>query len=99
MINRLTEAMLEGPAADLYRVLVSGVPMRDRWVAEIRELWGEKAHPSLHLFPEVTVSERTVFSRTATRCLIASTCWRERWRHCPVFSSGMAIGPKPGRRI
>ena len=59
MINRLTEAMLEGPAADLYRALVPGVPMRDRWVAEIRELWGGKAHPSLHLFPEVTVSERT----------------------------------------
>jgi acetyl esterase/lipase len=31
--------------------------MRDRWVAEIRELWGKKAHPSLNDFPEVEVSE------------------------------------------
>ena len=57
MRNDLTEEMLSGPAADLYRQLVPGVPMRDRWVAEIRELWGKKDHPSLNDFPEVEVSE------------------------------------------
>ena len=31
--------------------------MRDRWVAEIRELWGKKDHPSLNAFPEVEVSD------------------------------------------
>jgi len=57
MRNGLTEEMLSGPAVDLYRQLVPGVPMRDRWVAEIRELWGKKDHPSLNDFPEVEVSE------------------------------------------
>ena len=57
MRNGLTEEMLSGPAADLYRQLVPGVPMRDRWVAEIRELWGKKDHPSLNDFPEVEVSD------------------------------------------
>ena len=42
MKNALTESMLSGPAAALYRALVPAVPMRDRWVAEIRELWGKK---------------------------------------------------------
>ena len=52
-----TAEMLSGPAADLYGQLVPGVPMRDRWVAEIRDLWGKKDHPSLNDFPEVEVSE------------------------------------------
>ncbi|MBJ7394555.1 MAG: alpha/beta hydrolase [Akkermansiaceae bacterium] len=59
MTNGLTEEMLNGPAAALYRALVPGVPMRDRWVAEIRELWGKKDHPSLDDFPKVERTERT----------------------------------------
>jgi hypothetical protein len=46
MRNSLTEGMLSGPAAELYRQLVPGVPMRDRWVAEIRELWEKKPIPA-----------------------------------------------------
>ena len=57
MRKGLTAEMLSGPAADLYGQLVPGVPMRDRWVAEIRDLWGKKDHPSLNDFPEVEVSE------------------------------------------
>ena len=60
MKNGLTPAMLSGPAADLYRQLVPGMPLRDRWVAEIREAWGQRDHPSLSEFPEVEVSERSV---------------------------------------
>jgi acetyl esterase len=60
MKNGLTHAMVNGPAADLYRQLVPGVPLRDRWVAEIRESWGQQDHPSLRDFPEVEVSERSV---------------------------------------
>ena len=60
MKNGLTLAMLSGPAADLYRQLVPGMPLRDRWVAEIREAWGQRDHPSLSEFPEVEVSERSV---------------------------------------
>lgn len=60
MKNGLTPAMLSGPAADLYRQLVPGMPLRDRWVAEIREAWGQRDHPSLSEFPEVEVSERCV---------------------------------------
>ena len=59
MDNGLTPAMLSGPAADLYRQLVPGMPLRDRWVAEIREAWGQRDHPSLSAFPEVEVSERS----------------------------------------
>jgi hypothetical protein len=58
MKNALTESMLSGPAAALYRALVPAVPMRDRWVAEIRELWGKKDHPSLNAFPEVEVTDQ-----------------------------------------
>lgn len=65
MNNGLTPAMLNGPAADLYRQLVPGVPLRDRWVAEIREAWGQKEHPSLSEFPEVEVTERSVPSLDA----------------------------------
>ena len=53
MKNGLTPSILSGPAADLYRQLVPGVPLRDRLVTEIREAWGQKDHPSLSEFPEV----------------------------------------------
>jgi len=59
MKNALTESMLSGPAAALYRALVPAMPMRDRWIAEIRKLWGNKEHPSLYDFPEVVVEEQS----------------------------------------
>lgn len=54
--------MLLGPAADLYRALIPVIPMRDRWIAEIRELWGNKEHPSLYDFSEVAVEEQSFSS-------------------------------------
>lgn len=42
-----------------------GVPLRERWVAEIQEAWGLKEHPSLSEFPEVAVTERSVTSLDA----------------------------------
>lgn len=60
MKNGLTAEMQSGPAAELYRQLVPGVPMRDRWVAEIRALWGRPDHPSLADFAEVEVSEQSL---------------------------------------
>jgi hypothetical protein len=46
MRNGLTEEMLSGPAADLYRQLVPGIPMCDRWAACLKpmSLW-EKMTP------------------------------------------------------
>ncbi len=58
MKSGLTCSMLNGPAGDLYRRLVPGVPMRDRWVAEIRELWGQREHSSLNDFADVAVREQ-----------------------------------------
>jgi hypothetical protein len=43
MDNGLTESMVSGSTAALYSALVPAMPMRDRWVAEISELWGKKA--------------------------------------------------------
>ena len=65
MKNALTESMLTGPAAALYRALVPAMPMRDRWIAEIRELWGKKDHPSLYDFPEVAIVEKSISSLEA----------------------------------
>jgi len=62
MKNTLTDFMLTGPAAALYRALVPTIPMRDRWIAEIRELWGNKEHQSLYDFPEVAVEEHAFSS-------------------------------------
>jgi hypothetical protein len=71
MNNGLPPAMLSGPAADLYRQLVPRVAFRDRWVARIREAWGQKDHASLSMFSEVEVFERSVPS--------AAACWISSW--------------------
>ncbi len=57
MSDGLPQSMRSGPAAALYEQLVPGTPMRDRWVAEIRRLWGEPQHASLEDFPEVAREE------------------------------------------
>ncbi len=43
MNNCLTESIVSGSTAALYCALVPAMPMRDRWVVEIRELLGKRS--------------------------------------------------------
>ncbi len=101
MRNGLKEEMLSGLAADLYRQLVPGIPMRDRWVAEIRELWGQKDHPSLNDFPEVEVSEIKLPSLDAGIDVRVTLCKPpEASAHAFVYLHGGGwIAPAAGKHI
>jgi acetyl esterase/lipase len=101
MKNGLTEAMLSGPAADLYRQLVPGIPMRDRWVAEIRELWGKHDHPSLSDFPEVEVSEMSLPSLDAGIDVRVTLCKppKASAEAFVYFHGGGWIAPASGKHI
>lgn len=101
MRKGLTAEMLSGPAADLYGQLVPGVPMRDRWVAEIRDLWGKKDHPSLNDFPEVEVSEICLASLDAGIDVRVTVCTPPKpSTHAFVYLHGGGwIAPASGRHL
>ena len=101
MRKGLTAEMLSGPAADLYGQLVPGVPMRDRWVAEIRDLWGKKDHPSLNDFPEVEVSEICLASLDAGIDVRVTVCAPPKpSTHAFVYLHGGGwIAPASGKHL
>ena len=101
MRKGLTAEMLSGPAADLYAQLVPGVPMRDRWVAEIRDLWGKKDHPSLNDFPEVEVSEICLASLDAGIDVRVTVCAPPKpSTHAFVYLHGGGwIAPASGKHL
>jgi acetyl esterase/lipase len=101
MRKGLTAEMLSGPAADLYGQLVPGVPMRDRWVAEIRDLWGKKDHPSLNDFPEVEVSEICLASLDAGIDVWVTVCTPPKpSTHAFVYLHGGGwIAPASGKHL
>ena len=101
MRKGLTAEMLSGPAADLYGQLVPGVPMRYRWVAEIRYLWGKKDHPSLNDFPEVEVSEICLASLDAGIDVRVTVCTPPKpSTHAFVYLHGGGwIAPASGKHL
>ena len=49
----IASALISGPAVDLYDAIIADPPMSQRWLEEIRTLWGQPEHSSLSLFPSV----------------------------------------------
>lgn len=75
--------------------------MRDRWVAEIRDLWGKKDHPSLNDFPEVEVSEICLASLDAGIDVRVTVCTPPKpSTHAFVYLHGGGwIAPASGKHL